>query len=91
MDQTKKEMQSWTQSVTMKRQKLKHRRNMVPPTANMTSFMENMEWEGAMGKELQSVLDDYTEEHGLSDALKRHKPTREEVVKQGTFSMMNSH
>ena len=75
-------MQSWSQAVTMKKEKLKHRRNLVPPRNNMTSFMENMEWDGNLGKELQGILDDYTKENDLDTALKRHKPSKIEVVKQ---------
>ena len=82
MDKTRKEMQTWSQAVQIKREKLKHRRNMVPPRNNMMSFMENMEWNGNLGKELQSILDDYQKDNDLNTALERHKPSREEVVKQ---------
>eukprot|EP01083_Nonionella_stella_P094127 264016_1 len=82
MDRTRKEMQNWSQAVSVKKDKLKSRRNLIPPRNNMTSFMENMEWNGDLGKELQSILDDYTKDHDLNTALKRHKPSRQEVVKQ---------
>merc|ERR1712228_866271 len=82
MDVTRKEMADWSQSVTVKRESLKHRRNMIPPANNMQSFMQNMEWNGEFGKELQSVLDDYSKENDLDSALERHKPNKFELIKQ---------
>ena len=82
MDKTRKEMADWSQSVTVKREQLKNRRNMIPPQTNMQSFMQNMEWDGEFGKELQSVLDDYTKSHDLDTALERHKPNKYELMKQ---------
>eukprot|EP00484_Ammonia_sp_Unknown_P002569 CAMPEP_0197077158 /NCGR_PEP_ID=MMETSP1384-20130603/212474_1 /TAXON_ID=29189 /ORGANISM="Ammonia sp." /LENGTH=1213 /DNA_ID=CAMNT_0042516017 /DNA_START=28 /DNA_END=3669 /DNA_ORIENTATION=+ len=82
MDSTRKEMQSWSQAVTLKKEKLTRRRNLIPPQNNMLSFMENMEWNGNLGKELQGILDDYSRDNDLDEALAAHKPSRQEVVKQ---------
>eukprot|EP01084_Bolivina_argentea_P181849 314032_1 len=82
MDETRKELQDWTNAVTMKREKLKHRRNMIPIKNNMMSFMENMEWTGNFGNELQEILNDYKENNDLNEALKKHKPSKQEIIKQ---------
>ena len=81
MDKTRNVMQTWSKAVALKRDQLKHARNMRPPKNDMDSFMNNMEWDGDLGKELQHILDDYQKEEDLDNALKRHKPSREEVVK----------
>ena len=82
MDRTRKQMQSWSQAVSAKREKLSHRKNLIPPRNNMLSFMENMEWDGNLGKELQSILDDYSKDNGLNQALKRHTPSKHEVAQR---------
>jgi len=80
MHRTTKVMSEWDSAIDTREEQLKNERNraFIAPSATMTSFLDNMQWGGGLGKELQHILNDYQTKHDLLTV------TMPEIEIQGT-------